>query len=318
MKIPHTLPVPDKREFWATLDSTKLQTYDRCARKYFYEYVLGWRPDKVSNHLVFGQAWHEALEFLYKEGLSPVLVPDAFERFLDVYRKELPPETDEWFKGKQPHLVPSALFDYCKLYYKDEQRWNVLATEVGGKIPIANDREIVVKMDLLVEDKTISRICALEHKTGSQAGQTWENQWATSLQIGAYLHGLAAIYCEKAKDAQIIVNGTFFYTKKQAFLRVPCRRSGWEMLDWLDSVNHLWDRIEDDFQLLSYCSDSATTLEAFHKSPTACTDFSRCDYFDLCTSIANPLQYVNRRLSGFKEFWWNPLAEVKEELTKGE
>ena len=47
-----------------TVDSTKINTFLDCPRQYFFTYVLGWRSDRPNNHLVFGQAWHEAMEHL--------------------------------------------------------------------------------------------------------------------------------------------------------------------------------------------------------------------------------------------------------------
>lgn len=315
MNIPINLPVPDKREFWQVQDSTKLQCYARCNRRYFYEYVLGWAPDAVSNHLIFGQAWHEALEHLYQHKLQLTEIPAAYEKFIKCYRAELPENTDSWFKGKHPGIIPQALVEYCQTYAADVYDWKILATEIGGIVPISADRMLALKMDVVAQDNS-GLIFAVEHKTGSVAGRTWTMQWATSIQIGTYLHALACSYCDSAEKAKICVNGTFFYVKDRKYERTWQRRAGWAMLDWLDTVNNLYDRIEYDFDRLSACKDSDTTMQAFMKSPTACTDYGGCPFFDLCTSIANPLQYgmTGAPITGFKERWWNPLAEVKTPL----
>ena len=315
LRLPDSLPIPDHSDKWEVLDSTKLQSYCACPRQYFYEYVLGWRREYTSNHLIFGRAWHEALEHLYKTKFAPEEIPTAYEKFLSDYRSELPESTDSWFKGKTPDNALLALVEYTKEWANDAYEIEVLDTEVGGKVGIGQNREITVKLDLVgVKDK---KIMALEHKTGSQAGETWANQWKLSIQIGAYLHALMACYSCEGYDPTIWVNGTFFYVKSRKFIRVPMQRSGAAMLNWLTTVHTLIDQIEGDFTKLAKCSVEDPVLDAFPMHPTACTSYAGCQFHDLCTCIANPLQYVGEEpLTGFREYWWDPLAEIKKEVAQ--
>ena len=315
--IPDELPVPRHEEHWHTLDSTKLQCYCACPRQFFYEYVLGWRREYTSNHLVFGRAWHEALEHLYKTKFAPEEVPTAYEKFLADYRAELPESTDSWFKGKTPDNALLALVEYTKEWANDAYEIEVLDTEVGGKVgigqgPQGQERDITVKLDLVGIKN--GQIMALEHKTGSQAGETWANQWKLSIQIGAYLHALMACYPCDGYNPIIWVNGTFFYVKGRKFLRVPMQRSGAAMLNWLQTVHHLYDAIEGDFAHLAQCGVEDSVMGAFPMHPTACTSYAGCQYHDLCTCVANPLQYVGEPITGFVEYWWDPLAEVKKNM----
>lgn len=312
MRIPKNLPVPMHNEAWEVLDSTKLQSYCACPRQYFYEYVLGWRKEYTSNHLIFGRAWHLALEHIYKNGFAPASISDAFEKFLADYREELPESTDTWFGGKTPANALLALTEYVKEYASDAYDIEVLGTEMGGLVGIGKDRSIAVKLDLV--GKKNGGLISLEHKTGSRAGETWADQWKISLQIGAYLHALAACYPIEG-DPTVWVNGTFFYAKSRKFLRVPVRRRGVSMLNWLTSVHHLFDSIERDFRRLADCSDADPALYAFPMHPTACSSYSGCQFHDLCLCVGNPLRYVGGApITGFTEYWWNPLADVSEEI----
>lgn len=323
MQIPNSLPIPRKDELWGIVDSTKLQSFCSCPRQFFYEYVLGWRPEASSNHLIFGQAWHEALEHLYRTSFKEVA--PAFELFLEVYRKEFPETTDGWFKGKSPQNAMLALVEYAQMYASDLYDFQVLDSEVGGLVSIQDSegnpskvREMAVKLDLIVQKE--DTIFALEHKTGSQCGESWARQWKLSIQIGAYLHALLSAYPDQnVENTSVVVNGTFFYTKERKFLRVPCLRSSAAMLDWLSTVNTLYSRIEDNFYLLSTQSDKDTVLEAFPKHPTACNNYAGCKYHDLCVCVQNPLRLVGDEPPiGYTLFWWNPLESVENSLhTKG-
>lgn len=313
MILPDTLPIPRKDEIWNVVDSTKLQSFCSCPRQFFYEYVLGWRPDVFSNHLIFGQAWHEALEHLYKTSFKEVA--PAFELFLEVYRKELPETTDSWVKGKSPHSAMLALVEYAQTYASDLYEFHVLDTEVSGLVsiddasPSPKGRELAVKLDLIAQKG--DSIFALEHKTGSQCGESWKRQWSLSIQVGAYLHALMASYPDQdVRNTSVLVNGTFFYLKERKFLRVPCMRSNEAMIDWLDTVNYLYSRIEDEFYVLSSQSDKDTTLRAFPKHPTACNNYAGCKYHNLCVCVQNPLRLVDDTPpTGFTQFWWNPLEQ---------
>ena len=48
---------------WNIKDSSKLDTYLDCPRKFFYEHMLGWRVDRPAHALHFGTSWHMAREY---------------------------------------------------------------------------------------------------------------------------------------------------------------------------------------------------------------------------------------------------------------
>ena len=54
-----SFPIPSKDTFKVN-DSTKISCFLGCPRKYFYEYILDWRPDCPHHYLDFGEAWHRA------------------------------------------------------------------------------------------------------------------------------------------------------------------------------------------------------------------------------------------------------------------
>ena len=85
---------------WKITDPTKLNCFLSCPRMYFFEYILGWRPETPNNHLVFGTAWHAAQEYLLLHDYSVQSVMDAYNVMVREYRKVLGPETDEMFEPK--------------------------------------------------------------------------------------------------------------------------------------------------------------------------------------------------------------------------
>ena len=57
-----------EQELWKVHDSSKIQGYLHCERRYFFEHVLGWRTKTPSIHLTFGSAWHRVMEVLFEDG----------------------------------------------------------------------------------------------------------------------------------------------------------------------------------------------------------------------------------------------------------
>lgn len=306
MKFSSSLPIPKHEDLWGIVDSTKLQAFLSCPRAYFYEYALGWRSDRPSNHLIFGRAWHKALEYLYKNGLKVENLGPAFEVFLEDYRRDLPEETDALFGGKTPQAVLQALPEYLAAYASDAYDMRVLATEVYDQVLFAESQPLAVKLDLIYMNPK-DEVCVMEHKTGSMSGQTWARQWALSIQVGAYVHACNLAYGQNTTP--LTVSGSFFLKTKRNFERVACLRSEAAQRNWASIVSSTLASMEEQFELLSECRDSDPILYAFPMRPVACNSYSGCQFHDLCTCVANPLRLGPTPPIGFVEYWWNPLQE---------
>lgn len=302
---------------WNTLDSTKLQSFSQCPRQYFLEYVLGWRSSSPSNHLIFGQAWHSALEYLYShKDFSTQAEAEAFKRFLQVYRAEFSEDTDSWFGGKTPEAALSALVEYCSQNASDLYDYTTLATEVYDHYDLHGDgsQTIVVKLDAVLQDNKTGQICIMEHKTGSSSGQYWALQWHLSLQVGAYIAACNRAYNQE--ETPCIVDGTFFLKTKRNFQREIVTRSQESMLNWYNTVTSLISRIQANFELLAnYDRPTHTIQKSFPQNPCACSNYAGCQFHDICTCSPNPLAlWENSHRQppmGFKEYWWNPLATAE-------
>lgn len=306
MRLPARLPIPKHEDIWNVVDSTKLQSFLSCPRAFFYEYALGWRSDRPSNHLVFGRAWHKALEYLYREGFRVENLGPAYEAFLEDYRRDLPEETDAMFGGKTPLAALQALPEYMRLYAADAYDMKVLATEVNDQVLFLDHQPLAVKLDLIYQNPR-GEVCVMEHKTGSMSGQTWARQWALSIQVGAYVYACNLAYDQETTP--LTVNGSFFLKTKRNFERTVCLRSEDAQRNWANTVSNILADMEQQFENLAECKDSDPILRAFPMRPVACNSYSGCQYHDLCTCVGNPLTLGPNPPIGFVEYWWNPLKE---------
>lgn len=307
MRIPSTLPVPLNKDVWQVVDSTKLQSYAACPRQYFFEYVLGWRLDRASNHLVFGQAWHSALEYLYKNGLTLGNIPSAFDAFLEIYRAEWPESTDDWFGGKTPEAALQGLVEYTERWASDVYDYKVLATEVYDRLPLTQDQNIVVKLDAVLQDNRTGLATILEHKTASSGGQFWARQWHLSIQIGAYISACNFFYNQE--ETPCIIDGTIFLRTKRDFQRERVQRSTESLRNWYNTVSHLINGIEDNFALLAEEGEHSGAQVSFPQNPVSCGSYGGCQFYDLCLGGINPIRLAQEGQPpiGYKQYWWNPL-----------
>jgi hypothetical protein len=310
---------------WGIQDATKLTAFCACPRKYFWEYVLGWRPEAPSNHLVFGQAWHSAQEYLLLHDYSIDSIQKAHEVFLETYRKILPPETDDIFFPKTPDNALLALARYVGKYREDHSTYNVLYTEISGKVTVGENRFMHFRMDSILEKKNTGQIISIDHKTGSRTWG-WEIQFPLSHQTGTYTH---VLYCMYPKELVrgVSYRGTFFGHTKKAweqiarganltykdpveFIEYPAFRSTEQMQSWLWHVNYWLDQVDFQFKLLADCKEEDPVMYAFPQNPTSCSNYGGCTYADFCNAWMNPLQRCSEPPLNYVESHWDPSKEV--------
>lgn len=298
------------------LDSSKINTFLDCNRQFFFRYLLGWEMDKANNHLVFGSAWHEAMEHLLLNDYSEDSVMQAFDKFLETYRAEFPEETDAIFAPKTPDRALLALMEYAERYRDEDDSHQTLYTEIAGEISIDGERSLAFRMDSICENAS-GAVFSLEHKTkGGPFSRVWVDQWALSVQVGAYNHVLQCSYLDTPIRG-VIINGVSFQKTKFDFQRVLAYRSPEHLQSWLFHINHYFDQIEEEMQQLAdNCTSNDEVLTAFPMNPGACTKYFGCQYFDFCNAWANPLKHCDSPPPGFLVRYWNPLAQPAKVVVK--
>ena len=303
---------------WKILDSSKWTTFMDCPRRYFWEYVLGWRSDAPNNHLEFGTAWHDAMEYLLLNGYSDECVIGAFDKFLAHYRDHFPESSDELYDPKTPRNALKALSLYAERYLSDLRDFEVLYTEAAGTVPVNEVQVLHFRLDSICRD-TQGRHFSLEHKTGSRLSRFWTDQWPLSPQVGTYTHVMHCLY--PSNDVWgVKINGTFFQKTKIDFSRIPIRKTLSQMQQWLWNVNWWADQIAWQFESLTgHCSADDPVLMAFPQQPGVCTKYFGCPYHDFCLAWPNPLQHLDEIPAGFKYDFWDPSereATHRMDLTK--
>ena len=317
-----TLPITEHSS-WHIRDSSKLDTYLECPRKYFYEYILGWRLDVPAHDLHFGQCWHLAREHQLIHGYDDI--QGAYDAFITEYRKEFPEETDSIYSPKTPTAVLNALMTFASDRQRDLIDNEVVIldgckmTEISGKVPVSETQYLHYRMDSIMLRKEDQRIFSWDHKSTSGKyinGRQWAEQFHLSVQNGTYTHCLYCMFpIEQVLGLEFCGTGFEFLSRgSQArpagyhatLRRVPAYKTPEQMNVWLWNVLDLLSDIDRDMERLHDCSDSDTVLFTFHQNPKSCTNYRGCPYHDFCCSWMNPLQRCEEPPLGFRTEYWDP------------
>lgn len=293
---------------WNIIDSTKLQCYMSCPRKYFYNYMLGWDNEQPSIHLEFGQAWHLAMETLLKHGYTEDNIERAHTLLTQHYRKFWTEIMDDTNYPKNPGFAYDMLHKYCKKYKTDWKFQEVLYLETSGTVPVANDRILYFKTDSIMRginggygNKVFSR----EHKTASRRG----NKWSLKMQAGTYNHVLYCLYGPQ-DVCGVEINEAYFQKTNPDFERTLVLKGTRSMNVWLWTVNRYLDMLEADTEALLACNAEEPILDAFVQNYESCNSYGSCVFYDYCVSWHNPLQHIDQIPTGMTTRFWNP-AEIE-------
>ncbi len=323
---------------WDIKDSSKLDAYQRCARYYFYRYILGWQMDMPAHDLLFGEGWHLSMEVMMSQGYDAVA--EAYQAFIDSYREHFDPETDMIYKPKEPSGVLNALLRLQSDYKTDLIDNRVVELdgqkmlEISGKVPVDYEgRVLYYRLDSIMQQIESEKYFTWDFKTTSEKylnGRMWADQFYLAIQNGTYTHCLFCLFpVDEVLGMEYYGVGFAHLSRGSAnrgpgphctFRKVPAYKTPDQMNSWLWTVNTLLDEIDRDMSRLDFCSDNDSVLQAFRMNGTSCTDYRGCEFNDFCLAWQNPLQQCHTPPLGFKEEFWNPAereTKVKKDLEWG-
>lgn len=321
------MPLPSERPEWFIVDSSKIQDFMTCPRYTFFRHVCGWSPDEPNNHLVFGSAWHEAMEHLLLNGYGNKSLLDAYSKLETLYRKSFSQETDEIFYPKTPANALVALTGYVKKWENDQELYETIYTEIGGTVSIGDHKDIYYRMDSVLKRKSDGKLGSREHKTGSST-YNWLEQWPLSFQVGTYNHVLnclydqtsiygvemnGAIFGKSVKGwPQLIANQPLSVKDPREYIRCTILKNRSQMQSWLTMANWWYDSYMAELEAMNDVDgDDEEVMYSFQCNPKSCLNYGRlCVYHDFCLAWANPIRKLADVPIGFKQEFWNPLAEA--------
>lgn len=304
-------PIPHHPTF-DIIDSTKMSSFKSCARKYFYDYILGWSTTD-SNALIHGSAMHVGQEYLWLKGLSRDNAMTAAELYTDYYAERVP--KDQWQDNRPrcPYTAEAAFLGYLTEYEQLERdKWEVLFTEVVGSVPIGTDhtgkeRRLTFRIDVIARNKQTGKIVVIDHKTTSRNSRQWREQFFLSFQLYTYLHAMHCLF-EQEEVYGCMINGIINATKDglPQFERIVFRKSSDMMREWLWTANYWYSQIEWNMARQAELTDEDPVMTAWPKNTESCTKYYGCPFLPYCGVWANPITRIDTKPAEFVHKRWDP------------
>ncbi|HEX6826445.1 MAG TPA: PD-(D/E)XK nuclease family protein [Nitrospiraceae bacterium] len=282
------------------MDNTKVSAYKDCPRKYFYRHVMHWRGEGVAAPLLFGGAWHSAMDVVWKElpnkPLEEVAL-NAVDAFAVKWEAEsgmsaqLDFDQQTALAPRTPMIAAEMLSHYVYQRQKMILSCELIAAEQPFAVPMPNIDHgwYVGRLDKAIrwQGETI----VIEHKTTALYRKDgpfqydWLEGWHMDAQVKGYEFGGMMYHPEKFGG--IWVDGALVHkTIHDGFKFIPVKHGMDLVKEWLADTQQWVERINQD--TISFQNDGHLVRGTFPKNENHCFGkYGRCPYVDLCRTKAD-------------------------------
>lgn len=161
-----------------------INTYQNCPRKFFLKYVLGIEPVSTSKALLFGTAWHKAIEIYYESKGDGELA-------LAAGMKSLEDNESKYFYSddyNEDRVKMSAMFEFWLKFIGPQilANYDIISTEETLEIILPNGLKFSGRLDELLRRKCDSLVFVGEHKSTSYSLGAMEKSVDDQDQVTGY------------------------------------------------------------------------------------------------------------------------------------
>lgn len=310
-------------------DNTRLSDFKRCPRYYFFRHVLDWVPNHKQLPLIFGSAWHKAMEFIWvyapaavRDGTQKELADRAFEEFLLEWEtlgmaRELRPDEEKDLLPRTPNVARRMIQDYIKAreYVFKNPSLQLVAVEMPFVVPLDPERDdefYIGRIDKIARYQ--GKLIGFEHKTTSMYAKSggfrsgFIDAFSPNSQVDGYQYALHLLYPKEDRGG-VWVDAALVHRAESGYMFIPVERQE-QMLDsWLWATRYWISLLQENRKALADVRPNSNFMSAFPQRTEACHDFGRaCAYLDACKAWPNPLgkpMPINMKLEH-----WSPLDHI--------
>lgn len=164
-----------------------INTYQSCPRKWYLRYPCGVLPKKVGKALIFGKAWHNALEIAYRGG--------SFEEAHTKLLAELHTSREEYARSddaesdlRRADVLLRAWWD--TLGTRLHTDYQILHVEEQMEPKVMDRFSMTIRLDAVIRRKEDGLIFIAEHKSTASSIQNMIDSVDRQDQATAYSWGL--------------------------------------------------------------------------------------------------------------------------------
>lgn len=306
-----------------SFDNSTLDDFRRCMRFGYYRHVRGWTHSDPSPPLVFGSAWHAAMDVVWPalcEGRTAGVVDAAFEAFMTEWVAEggpdpIPVTRLKWWMPRVPQTARFMLEAYVAKRTKALSRLTIVRVEEPFAIDLGNGLVYTGRRDKMVRDDK-GRTIVVEHKTTALGGKSgfqdkWLRSWSPKSQIDGYLYSAGLDYPKL--NASLWIDASLVSPEHQHFEFVPISRHPDHLDSWLWGVRYLTALVNQHWEAVrpadgTHPQEGKPFMAAFPQSTGQCEQYNKlCPYHEICKMRANP-EDLKTPPPGMVEKFWSPLS----------
>lgn len=315
-------------------DNTRISEFKSCPRKYFFRHIMDWVGIGFSSPLLFGSAWHAAMDKVWEIGGdsenaqkmgTETWANEAHKAFMSEWVEGGGPAIedidDDWqykLGMRNPMVALEMLYGYIderrSLFQRDS--FELISIEQPFAVPLDPEDDTlfyVGRFDKIFRVK--EGVIIGEHKTTSLYAKIggFRNMFLDSFspnsQVDGYLHAAHILWGNEAKSCWI--DGALVHKlHHDIFKIIPIERQFTQLESWLWETRHWISEIELNWDAIKQSGiEDLDYMPAFPKNTGACQDFARnCSYIDICKMWPNP--FGKDLPGGFKDEHWSPFERL--------
>lgn len=304
------------------LDNTTISDFRTCMRMGYYKHVRGWRPADPAPPLIFGGAWHDAMDVVWSRLCNnasariEAVQEEAFTAFLKNWQEAgapypIPMVSKRYWGDRCPDTAVAMLAGYIKKRRASLERMEMLYAEEPFVVPLMDGIAYTGLRDKLVRYRSDNFI--VEHKTttwGSKGGfrDLWSETWSPNSQVDGYIYSAKLAYPHL--QTSVWIDGALVHPAHNVFEFIPVRRSSANIDGWLWETKYWAGMIRQNWA--AERPVEAPYLAAFPKNTGSCIQYNRlCPYLHVCKNHANP-EAVGTP-AGMEVKFWDPIPKAMKE-----
>lgn len=282
--------------FW---DNTKISAYKDCPRKYFLRHVMHWRSEGTATPLVFGGAWHAAMDVIWQDlPQQPIEVValNAMTAFANKWEEEglpsnLDTDQERAFAPRTPMIAAEMIPHYISQRHKIITSCIIVDIEKPFAVPLPSVPKAwyVGRLDKVIQHQ--GQILVIEHKTTALYRKEgpfqydWTNGWYTDSQIKGYEFGGNMYYPENFGG--VWVDGAMVHrTVHDGYKFIPVKHTIDLVSEWLGDTEQWVERINRDTILFDDFGHLAKGV--FPKNENSCYGkYGGCAFLDICRTTSD-------------------------------
>jgi len=272
------------------VDNFALTNFQTCPAKYDLRIRQGITTRRRSSALAFGGGFHEGLATWYKTGDLAAALTAIATKWDDTV------SADDY---RTKEKAVQVMIDYVKHY--PAENFKVVGIEDGApmiEVPFVLDTGMVTDDGEPIEYGGIfdglvdfnGQLWVLEHKTTSQLGSYYFDQFKPNNQVTGYIWAAEQLSGRKVHGA--IINAIGVYkTGTTKFERGMTARHPQDLVEWLENIRLVCNQIK------------RAEKEGFSQSTNACTLYGKCEYHSIHV-LSHPSEREKRIESDYiREAW---------------